>query len=386
MAEPLRHLHLFSGLGLPGIALGSTLDARTRRFVALAPGIDAPLVHLDLPDGVTGLARLGIARRQLVDRFGQGMAELELHPLVLGKGPWTRAIIVAPEVAARWRADPLVRDRRCRGLVPDYLALPATEDCVVVAAEAGLVRVRVGREDGFSVLAASAASLLSAALPNKTPKAAILTDEVPAEVRAVLLDAGVPVNAEPANMPISRVATAKVESIDLRRNPGRVADQIARQLLVWSVPVLLGLAAVGVASFDRMRDIRVLNAETASVRAATVDLLRQNLIPSAPILDIRAQVAQRLDGLGAGDPAPDALVALHDAAEVIAPANVDLRSVTMTPTDLLLTFRAADFGEVNSLVDALRAAGLRAVADRARTIGEGQVEADIDIPLEAAEQ
>lgn len=385
MAERSDQMPRPSFLGLPGIALGGTPDHRTRRFVAIAPGEEAPLVHLDLPVRVTGPARLGIARRQLVDRLGQGAAELELHPLVLGKEPWTRSILVAPDVAAGWRADPLVLDRRCRGLVPDYLSLPAAEDAVVIAEEAGHVRARIGSEDGFSAPTALAASLLSAALQEESPKVALLIGEVPAEVRAVLAAAGVPITADPADVNFSLAAVAGVENVDLRRDPGRAADRFARQLIAWSFPVLLALAALGVASVDRMRDIRTLRAETASVRAATVDLLRRGLIPSAPILDIRAQVVQRVDGLGARDTGPDALDALHDAAEVIAPASVDLRSVTMTPTDILLTLRAVDFGEVDALVDALRAAGLRAAADRARTTGEGQVEAEIDISLGAAE-
>jgi hypothetical protein len=269
--------------------------------------------------------------------------------------------------------------------VPDYLSLPAAEDAVVIAEEAGHVRARIGSEDGFSAPTALAASLLSAALQEESPKVALLIGEVPAEVRAVLAAAGVPITADPADIIFSRAAVAGIEDIDLRRDPSRAADRFARQLVAWSFPMLLALATLGVASVDRMRDIRTLRAETASVRAATVDLLRRGLIPSAPILDIRAQVVQRVDGLGARDTGPDALDALHDAAEVIAAASVDLRSVTMTPTDILLTLRAVDFGEVDALVDALRAAGLRAAADRARTTGEGQVEAEIDISLGAAE-
>ena len=355
-----------------GVPLGSAAPRGTRRFLALAPGALAPLLTLDLPPRVSGPARLAIARRQLVDRLGAQAERLELHPLAEGRAPWTRVVAVAPETAAEWRADPLLADRRCAGLVPDYLALPAAEGHAVIAADAGTVHVRLGLSDGFSAPATLAAPLLAAALFDGAPDRAVLDGPVPEAVRDLL--GGMADADRTALRPLP-------PPLDLRRGPEAEATDLARRLVAWTLPLGLAAAAAIVAAVQITGQTREFRQEAAALRAETTELLRQGLIPSAPILDIEAQVSRRLSALAVAPEGPGPIDVLHSVAGTLGATETRVESVALAGGSLTLVLRAADFAAIETATDLLREAGLAASANRARATTDGAVEADLDIAL-----
>ena len=75
-------------------------------FVALVPGERAPLLPLDLPDGLRGPARESVARRQVSDLLGLAGDEIELRPGHGGpdRGVWHSTMVVWTAEIATWRA------------------------------------------------------------------------------------------------------------------------------------------------------------------------------------------------------------------------------------------------------------------------------------------
>ena len=108
---------------------GAALRGRT----VLLPGELAPVLALDLPARLTGPARLSVARRQVTDLTGISPDVLDLRPLPeagagarAGRGrsrTWHRVMVTDTAALAPWRA--AAGAARARGLLPDYLALPA---------------------------------------------------------------------------------------------------------------------------------------------------------------------------------------------------------------------------------------------------------------------
>ena len=361
-----------SALAPAGVRLGEAAPRRRGDFVALVPGALAPVFSLDLPPRVSGPARLAIARRQLVDRLGSTAETLELHPLGTGRAPWTRLVAVAPDTAREWRADPLLSDRRCRALVPDYLALPGAEGHAVISASDGIVRVRLGLSDGFTAPAELAATLLAPALAEAAISHVVTSGDLPGDLSALL---GTYATAE------ATALAPALPDIDLRRGPEAEASGLARNLLAWTLPLGLAAAAAIVAAVQITAQTAELRRETAAIRAETTELLRQGLIPSAPILDIEAQVSRRMAELSVAPDGPGPLDVLHAAAVSLDASDARVQSVTFDGGGMTLVVRAPDFAAVEAATAGLREAGLPASANRARATSDGTVEADLDIAM-----
>src|SRR6056297_2220059 len=164
MTAPFRRRSAPAASALAIHAAGSAAAMPGRPFVATVPGADAPLLPLDLPPGLTGVARERVARRQLRDA-GCG-AGLDLRPARLGAGreTWARMLVCEGTLRADWAAHVAPAGRRCRAVLPDYLALPAAPGLWVIELdEAGMVRARLGPEDGFAAESDLARALLEEA-------------------------------------------------------------------------------------------------------------------------------------------------------------------------------------------------------------------------------
>jgi general secretion pathway protein L len=354
--------------------MGAPLPPGRQRFVLLADGAQAPMHAVDLPPAVRGTARLRIARRQLVDRIGASAETLELHPLPAPDGAWTRVVALGAETAAAWRRDSGAADLRCAALLPDYLALPSAPGLVVLVAEGGRLRVRVGVDDGFSAPAALAGPLLSAALAAGGLTHVHVTGAIPPEVRQVIDAAGLgavrdlPAEARPSPGP------------DLRLDAGQLGARLETRLRAWLAVAALLLAALGLWSTALILETRALEAEAGRLGAETTDLLRHRLIPAGPILDARVQVTRRLEE-AAGAPASgaDGLDLLARAAPVLTDSDVEVRSLShAATTGLSVTLVAADFAALEAVAGALRAAGLAVTTGSARSVEDG-VEATLAV-------
>ncbi|SFE41034.1 type II secretion system protein GspL [Roseivivax sediminis] len=363
------------------------------RHVALVPGAEAPLLTLDLPAKLTGSAREEVARRQLRDRIGAEGERVELRPYALPRSrtPWRRAVVADRACLSDWRrrAGP-----GCRAVLPDYLALPAAEGLWTVAVEAEAVRARLGPGDGFSAETPLACGMLTRALADDRPRAILAPGEVPDWLTAFAAAADIPLVTEAAALGALGIGAPGIlangeMALDLRADPQAARAALRGAILPWRWPLLAGALAAAIFAAAEMLRQRALEAEIASVRTATMEVVRESFVPSGPILDVRVQVARALDARTAAASGaaarPDPVALLQRAASVIADTGVVTQEVRYLPSEgLRLAVTLGDFAAADALVAALGEAGLAADLAEAR-VSDGRSGVRAEIRVEASE-
>lgn len=371
------------------------------RFVAVVPGEAAPLIPLALPPGLKGPARASVARRQALDRLGPAAGRLELRPAPLGTGPdgWSALLAADPADLSRWRAGLAAAGGRPVALLPDYLALPAAPGVWVLAVDAaagGPTRIlaRLGPADGFAAEAALAAAMLTQARGRgPTPRAVLVAGDAPLPHEVAGALAGLTLVQAPDRLPPglqAPVALAAGETaLDLRRDPAETARALAATLRALVVPALLALAGVLGWAAAIHRESAGLLARAAAVDAATLEVVRRDLLPEGPILDIRRQVEREIAARRAaaldGVEAKGALALIRAAAEGLAATGIPPTSLTLSPdgrlaADLVLP----DFATLDRTVAALGGAGLAVEVLRSAGTGAGRVGAALVLHLAGA--
>lgn len=333
--------------------------------LALAPGAEAPLLPVDLPAGLRGLARERVALRQMSETLGVPASALEMRPFPLSarRSAWDRVLVVPTETAQAWRA---ALKPGCIALLPDYLALPCLPEVWTVqtdTAEQGPVTVRLGAFDGFSAETDLALRLLRQA---DRPRAVLRLGPPSAELDAWLETLGAPVLSEPAEA--ARVGGARplrwteaAGGIDLRTPLGAVYDRLGQSLARWRWPAALGLLALGLYLAALGLETRRLQHATDRLSALTRDLVRAHFVPEGPLLDIRAQVQAAAASAAQPMATPASLpplVLLQRAAPLFDRPSIEMRQAEFRPeTGLVASLTAADFAGLDATVADLRGAG-----------------------------
>src|SRR6056297_3440596 len=378
MTAPFRRRSAPAASALAIHAAGSAAAMPGRPFVATVPGADAPLLPLDLPPGLTGVARERVARRQLRDA-GCGTG-LDARPARLGPGreSWTRMLVCDAALRADWAGRVAPAGRRCRAVLPDYLTLPAAPDLWVIETEAaGNVRARLGVEDGFAAEAGLARALLE--------------DAAEASVPAAIERRGAPVAALAAEgiAPPVRFGHGEL-ALDLARDPEALRAALRGSLRRIAAALVLALGGFGLwaasvqVETDRLRDL------DRGYRANTEDMLRAGLVPAGPVLDIRAQAGDALDRARAGAEAARTrsrpLDVLRAAGEVLVKHAPRVTRASFQPgLGLVIDLEVGDFAALDALVSDLAAAGTGArVARSVAREGRG-VEAVLALAATRAE-
>ncbi|MCA0203879.1 MAG: hypothetical protein LCH92_06020 [Proteobacteria bacterium] len=352
-------------------------------FVALVPGAEAPLIALTLPAALKGVAREDVARRQALDRMGPG---LDVRPARLeGVEDWARVAVAERTQVLRWRGALGPAVARCRGLVPDYLALPAAPGLWVVEADRDGVVARLGPADGFAAEHALALRMLTLALAEARaggalPRAVLLTGET-APAFAPLFE-GMSLVSRAGDLPAAltpRVMALGEAAVDFARDPRADAEGVEARIrrLIWpALLVVLGaLGWVGAQGLGIARD----RAEAAAVQAETLAAVRRDLLPSGPILDLEVQVMREIERRrSAARPEVAALGPLdllRQAAPVLA--GTEVQAVTLGADGLSVEVQVPDFQALDALVEALAAADLTVRASRSAIDPAGGVGATL---------
>ena len=355
-------------------------------FVLLVPGAEAPLLALSLPPGLRGLTREKAAQRMVSDATGLPVATVELRPFRPGRDRdgWTSVVLAAPERLAAWRALPEAAQPGCRAILPDYLALPAADGLWTISAQGDDVAARLGPGDGFTAEPELAALLIEKARDAAAPRAVLRLGALPARVEAAIGALGVPVfdrvDAAAAQDLGRPAALAHGErEVDLARDPDAAAARLRRQVLPWLAPALLAVVALAAWSVGSLLEIRALNDRAAGYRRETTDLVRARVLPTGPILDIRAQVSQALDRRRAASRQTDAaalapLALFAAAADVLFAARATVQKVAFQRGGgLNVEVVMPGFADLDRLVAALEKAGLSVLVaqSNAETDGSG---------------
>lgn len=341
-------------------------------FVASVPGTAAPLVPLDLPAALKGQARDRVARRQLRDAYGGGEAGLDIRPARLGPSPdrWTRLLITDAETRRDWLRALAGFAPLCRAVLPDYLTLPAAPDLWVIETTETGILTRLGPEDGFAAEPDLALALLQEAARATPPRAILRHGPAQPAIDAFLAAQGLPVCTDPAELAAHSIAPPTRFShgelaLDLARDPGAERAEMRRTLSRLRLPIIL--AVLGLVSWTAaaMIETRALAAQSLAYRQNAERILRQVMIPTGPILDIRSQVSQRMDRArnASSEVETEArpLDVLRRAGAVLGNHETTITRVSYQPgAGLVIDLQITDFAALDALVTDLRAAGTEA--------------------------
>ncbi len=338
-------------------------DPPSGPHVAVVPGAQVPLLPVDLPDGLRGLARERVAARHLAEALALPPSALELHPFAPDgkKAHFSGMVVADTSVAAAWRAD---LHPGCIAVLPDYLSLPCIAGVwTVEIGPEDTVAVRLTEADGFTAEPELAIRLMAG---TAKPRAVLRLGPAEHVVDDYLAALGVPVldTVEAAAREVSAKPlrwTAAAGGVDLRTAPSALYDRLGAGLARWRWPVLLGVLALAAWLATLVLETRDLQARADRAAAQTRDLVRQHFVPEGPILNVRAQVQAAHDAaavpeIGARDLPP--LVQLQRAAPVLMRDDLALEAAEYrADTGLVTAVTAKDFAALDTLVADLRGAG-----------------------------
>ncbi|SLN47041.1 GspL periplasmic domain protein [Roseovarius gaetbuli] len=358
-ATPVQTHDLGSGGALP-----------THPFVALVPGTAAPLVRLDLPEALKGQARDRVAARQLRDAYGGSDAGLDLRPARLAgtRDGWSRVLVADIAERQDWARAVAPAGALCRAVLPDYLALPAAPDLWVIEACGDHIRARLGPEDGFSGEADLALTLLEKAAALAPPRAVLRLGAAAPEIDAYLDAQNLTICGAASELAAHGVTDPQVFghgefALDLARDPGAERAEMRRRLRQLRLPA--GLAVLGLVGWvaATVMETRELRDQSLAYRQNAERILRDVMIPTGPILDIRTQVTQRLErartARSDGDAEARPLDVLRRAGAVLADHDGTITRVSYQPgAGLVIDVQLADFAALDALVSALRTTGV----------------------------
>lgn len=355
-------------------------SAPEARQIVLVPGHECPLITLDLPDGVRGQAREQVARRQLSDRLGLNVSDVEMRPFAptasrkRGKTAeiWNRVLIADRERVTGWKTV------TCRAVLPDYLSLPTADALWSVARDTvegtEILMVRLGPEDGFSAAQEIALALLERALiQGPAPKAILYQGQALPALEALAATRHIPLTDSPAalaehDIPLPGVLSHGELSCDLRRDPMAARARLEAQVLPWRWPLLAGTLAAALWSAAQMVAIDRIETQTARIQAETQALVETHFVTTGPVLDIRVQVSRILAGLRAAasprETTGDPLELIGRTADVLAREQADPEIILYRIEDGLdLVLRLPDFAAAERVTARLSAAGLQATLE-----------------------
>lgn len=356
-------------------------------FVATVPGTLAPLVPLDLPGVLRGAARARVARRQLRDTYGGADSGIDARPARLGDAAdrWQALMVVATQTRLDWARKAAAAGPLCRAILPDYLVLPAARDLWVIEAAGPLIRVRLGLEDGFSAEPDLALALLQGARAKAPPRAVLRMGALAPDIDAWLAELGLVVCLDPSGLaahgvtPPQRFAHGEF-ALDLARDPD--AERAEMRKVLRSLGVVAGLGLMGLAGWIAaiMLETSALRAQGLAYRQNSERILREVVIPTGPILDIRTQVSRLVeDARAANADAADMarpLDVLRRAGAVLAAHEATVTRVSYQPAaGLVIDLQLADFAALDTLVAALREGGTELRVAQSVTRDDAGVEA-----------
>lgn len=378
---PLPQWHVGAGAPLP-----------SGPFIALVPGAEAPLIALSLPAALRGVAREDVAHRQALDRLGLAAGAVDIRPARLDQGDgWSHVAVAARASVLRWRAALGAGAGRCRGLVPDYLALPSAPGLWTLAHDGDMIRARLGPQDGFSAEPALAEAMLARALQqagasHTLPRAVLWTGPRVAAIEALL--AGVRLVDKAADLPEAlrpqRFAPGAV-ALDFSRDPRADAAAIEARLRRALWPVLL--VALGAAGWTgaALLELRHDRVTSADILAQTEAAARRDLLGAVPLLDLRVQVTREIERRRGADTVPDVPVRpfdlLRHASTILAdaPARVQAVALGEAVEGVMLDLSLRDFRALDAVQAALLAAGLGVSVTRSGIDPEGGVAASLTV-------
>lgn len=360
--------------GLPCVPVGQPPPRGDH--VLTVPGAEAPIMPVDIPDGVRGASRLRVARQQIADRLGLAATSIAVMPFGQRKA-WSRVIVVDASRLEGWVTG---AGKGCRAIRPDYLCLPEAARVLFLAISGDYILARIGTEDGFAAPLGSASLLLRRALEGAGLEQAAIGPHVPQRITAIVESAGLSTEAAAVD-----VSTAPAKGVDLRDALAAEADSSG--MGVWYAAAAVAVLAFTLWATGVIVETRAIERELAEVRARTEAVLREGLLPSEPLLDVRAQVDRAFAQVPEQEARDDLarLDLLSRVSVLVFGRGLEVEQISLDASGLGLSISAADFSAAEALESELRSEGLTVETDVMRARGDGRIEARLRVLVEGRE-
>ena len=372
---------------------------RGQGVVMFVPGEHAIVLEFEMPARVRRGVADRIAFHAVQDLVGDDMADIHFVRLPRDRGAAAsrgRAIVVNRACMEAWCSRAREGGVRLAGILPDYLALPWTPGCWTMGVEPGRLRVRLDRLDGFSAEPALAIAILKRRLDEASSppdRIRVLSEngaaaDTHADVLARLGEAKVPVEREAL-----RATGASFEhgEIDANLVAGAFSEHpgLVQEINRWRVPAGLAAAALLAWVLDSGLALRQQRTETEAVDRRIEEIVRADLVPTGPIVDVRLQSARSLEALRAqAVPSRDAggfLALLASGGEVLAAGTRQITRVSYREGVLVAEVTLADFRALESLSAELAVRSLIVETQSSSSSGEEGVQATLAIRPRAGE-
>lgn len=340
--------------------------------ITLVSGSAVPIVTLDLPAGLRGQAREGVALRQLSDRLGLKPDQISMRPCTLGpdktvQEAWTRVLVADKD----WLGS--LESVAGRAVLPDYLSLPTAADLWTIApvdldGEAGLM-VRLGPEDGFTALNTLAFVALRNALAGQPkPKALLTLGDMPGGVTKLAQDSGIPVLTKPADavglgLDAPRLLGFGELQLDLRNNPTAARARLTQKLRPWFWAFVAASLAAAVWAAGEWQRMQLAQTQTRALSDQITTTVEDVFTNGGPVLDARVQVTRALSAMQQANSGPDLTLDPLDlgtqVARILQAAQAQPEMFHFRTEDgLRIIVQLPDFAAVETLAEAIRAEGL----------------------------
>lgn len=358
-------------------------DVPTQAFIALVPGMFAPLLSLDLPETLRGQARERVARLQISDSIGLDPQRIEFRPFAPKphQEAWAQVILTQADQVARWRAD---FGPACQAILPDYLSLPVVPGVWTLATTQETTIARLGLEDGFSAEHGLALAQLEKV---EKPQAVFRLGSAEPALDDFLQSLDVPVCRSKAaladlDLPAPQVLGHGELQFDLAKNPMAAFDQMTASLKAWRLPVLFGVLGLGFWSLSMGLGLREIQDLATQVRQATVADVRAAFVPVGPILDVRTQVSQALarrqHAAGQNKKTTPPMALFKAATQVFDRQGARVTRVNYTPLGgLSVMVLMPDFSSLEQVVKALERADIAVDVSESSSAESGGVQGSL---------
>jgi general secretion pathway protein L len=357
--------------------------------VGLIDGAMVPWLSLDLPKGLKGSARRDVAMRQLRDQIGGTAENVEIQPFqdANPRALWTHGVVKDGAVDQLIDRMELKGHAGCAAVLPDFMALPAADTIWTIDVGETTARVRLGLVDGFSGEADFAALSLDKALQQGKPRGVLRMGRKNAQIDAVLTVLDVPIVDAPAalaqhDLPVPKVYSNNELALDLRANAQAEIADLARNIraVVW--PALVGIAALIVWMISMSINTNTARTQALDLRKDTLQIVRENFVPTGPILDVKRQVEQAIfvaketAKSDATDNSP--FEVLRQAGVALSDFPKTLKSASFSQAEgLILRLSLDDFKTLDEIVAAISDVGLAVRVGSSDASGENKVRATL---------
>ena len=349
---------------LPAVSFSDPLQVwpRTQRVMMLVPGDQAIVLDFEIPTRVRRAAAGRIAFHAIQDLVGADMGDIHFVRLprdrraAENKG---RAIVTSRACMEAWHGRARAAGVRLAGILPDFLALPWTPGSWTVGVEPGRILVRSDRIDGFAAEPELGIAILERRLdraPASPERIRLLGEEGGSEdtlaaVLAWLGEADMTVQREPR--PWAASPSFRHGEIDANLVAGPFSESLGLMQAFgrWRMPTGLVASALLAWALDSGLALRQERTEIETLERRIEAIVRADLVPAGPIVDIRTQSERSLDALRARSAtsaeASGFLALLTAAGEALAEgarqvSRLSYRDGVLTAEVALADFRALE--------------------------------------------